>query len=96
MTAYAIFIREQTNDPDELAIYNGKAGATMKDHKVTPLAAYGAHEVLEGAAIEGGVILEFPTMTDAKTWYDSPAYQAARQHRFDGATYRAFLLDGLS
>ena len=95
MTAYAIFIREQTTDAAELATYSGKIGATMQGHAVTPLAAYGFYEVLEGPAVEGLVILQFPTMADARAWYDSPAYQAARQHRFNGAAYRAFLVDGL-
>ena len=96
MTAYAIFIREQTTDPAELATYSRQAGGTMEGYAVTPLVAYGAFEVLEGPAIEGAVVLQFPTMADAKAWYDSPAYQAARPHRFNGATYRVLLVEGLN
>ena len=33
------------------------AGASMAGHKATPLAVYGKHETLEGAPIEGAVIL---------------------------------------
>jgi uncharacterized protein (DUF1330 family) len=59
------------------------------------LAAYGAHEVLEGAPTEGVVIVEFPTVELAKAWYTSPAYEAARAHRFKGAKYRCILVQGV-
>lgn len=95
MAAYAIFIRELTRDAAEIQAYAGKAGATLQGHPVKVLAAYGKQEVLEGPQAEGVVILEFPTMTAAKAWYDSPAYREAREHRFRGADYRAILVDGL-
>jgi uncharacterized protein (DUF1330 family) len=36
------------------------------------------------AAVEGVVILEFPTFEEAKAWYDSPAYRKVREHRYKG------------
>ncbi|MFC3173922.1 DUF1330 domain-containing protein [Novosphingobium bradum] len=96
MPAFAVFIREETTDPAELALYRSKAGATMQGHPVTPLAAYGAIEVLEGPQIEGAVILQFPTMAEARAWYESPAYAEARAHRFAGAKFRAFLVEGIA
>ena len=95
MPAYAIFIRDRTNDPAEMETYSGKAGATLEGHPASVLAAYGPHDVLEGPAIEGAVIVEFPTLEAARAWYDSPAYREAREHRFRGADYRAFLIEGL-
>jgi uncharacterized protein (DUF1330 family) len=59
-----------------------------------PLALSGKHEVLEGPAIEGAVILEFPTIEAARTYYHSPAYQEAVKHRFLAADYRAFIVEG--
>jgi len=41
------------------------------------------------------VIVEFPDMDAARAWYNSPAYQDARQHRFQGADYRVILTQGL-
>ena len=95
MAAYAVFIREMTRNPDALQVYAGKAGGTLEGHPVKVLAAYGAQEVLEGPQAEGVVILEFPSMAAAKKWYDSPAYREAREHRFQGADYRAILVDGV-
>jgi len=95
MPAYAIFIKNSTRDADELKTYSQKAGAARGDHKLTPLAYYGALEVLEGDAAEGVVLLSFPDMAAAKAWYSSPAYQEAMQHRLKGADYRVILADGI-
>jgi len=95
MTAYVVFTRENTSDPSELAIYSRTAGAAREDHALTPLAFYGKHEVLEGPPIEGAVILSFPTIAEARAWYDSPTYQAARVHRLKGSDYRVFIIEGV-
>lgn len=95
MPAYAVFIREKTNDPEEMKTYGQLAGPTIAGRKARPLAAYGAMEVLEGPDAEGVVIVEFDTMEEAKAWYDSEEYTAARQHRFKGATYRGLLVQGV-
>jgi len=95
MAAYAIFIREMTRNPAEMQIYAGKAGGSLAGYPVKVLAAYGKQEVLEGPQTEGVVILEFPTMAAAKEWYDSPLYREAREHRFQGADYRAVLVEGV-
>lgn len=92
--AFAVFIKESTKDEAEMAHYNVLAGASFKDRAVTVHAAYGPQEVLEGPPAEGVVILEFPSMTAAKEWYFSPDYQAALQHRMNGAAYRAILVEG--
>jgi uncharacterized protein (DUF1330 family) len=94
MAAYAVFIRESTKNPSELKTYSKKVGATLAGHPVEVLAAYGRHEVLEGPEVEGVVILEFPSLAEAKAWYDSPAYREVREHRFRGAEYRAVIVEG--
>jgi uncharacterized protein (DUF1330 family) len=40
------------------------------------------------------VVAEFPSMEEAKRWYDSPGYVAVRQHRMRGAKYLGLLVDG--
>lgn len=96
MAAYAVFIRESTVNQSELDAYTPKAEASLAGHDATVLAAYGRQEVLEGPAVEGVVIVEFPSMEAAKAWYDSPKYREAREHRFRGARYRAVVVEGLS
>jgi len=95
MTAYAILIREKLRDEAAMKKYGEAAGAARGDHKITPLAFYGKHEVTEGAAADGVVILAFPTMAEAKAWYDSPEYTAAKVHRFQAADYRVLFVEGV-
>ena len=95
MAAYIVFTREKTTNPAELETYSQKVGDTLAGHPVTVLAAYGRHETLEGPEVEGVVILEFPSLEDAKAWYDGPAYRQVREHRFKGAEYRAVIVEGL-
>jgi uncharacterized protein (DUF1330 family) len=45
--------------------------------------------------VEGVVVAEFPSVEEARSWYDSPAYQEAAQHRFRGAVYRGVIVEGV-
>jgi uncharacterized protein (DUF1330 family) len=95
MVAYVVFTREKMRDREEYERYREKARPAAAGHPLKPLAVYGKHEMLEGPAIEGAVILEFPTVEAAKAYYHSPAYQDAVRHRFLGADYRVFIVDGV-
>ena len=96
MSAYMLFIREgQIRDASEMQTYQRMVRAIPPDPKLTALAAYGAMQPLEGELPDGVVLLQFPTVEDAKAWYESSAYQAAVPHRQKGADYRAFIVQGL-
>jgi uncharacterized protein (DUF1330 family) len=95
MPAFMVFIREKTLDRPELEAYWAKIRATLEGHPIKTLAAYGRHVTLEGPEVEGVVIAEFPTLEEARAWYDSPAYQEAAQHRFRGAIYRGLIVEGV-
>jgi uncharacterized protein (DUF1330 family) len=95
MTAYVIFIREETRDQAELDIYSEKVRAVLEGLPVTVLSAYGRMEVFEGKAPEGVVIVSFPTFQQATEWYHSEAYQAIVGHRHRGASYRGLVVQGL-
>lgn len=95
MPAYVVFMREKTLDPAELAAYWERVAATMEGRSFRVLAAYGNHVTLEGPETEGVVIAEFPSVEEARDWYDSPAYQAAAVHRHRGAIYRGLIVEGV-
>lgn len=95
MAAYIVLIREKLRDGEAMARYAKAAGEARGDHKITPLAFYGKHEVTEGADADGVVILSFPTMAEAKAWYESPAYKEARAHRYQAADYRVIFVEGV-
>lgn len=96
MSAYVVFVRDRITDPEEFATYGKMAPPAAEGREMKPLAFYGAVKTLEGAAVDGSVILEFPTMEAAQAWYDSPLYQEAVQHRFKGADYRVFIVEGVA
>lgn len=100
MPAYMIFLREApVRDAAAMQTYSemnrGAAGDFVSKYGLTPLVVYGATEAVEGAAPDGVIILQFPTVADAKAWYNSDAYQAALPHRQRGADYRAIIVEGL-
>jgi uncharacterized protein (DUF1330 family) len=96
MSAYVIFVRDRITDPEEFKQYEQSAGAASAGHPVTPLVFYGALETLEGPPVDGAVVLAFPTVAEAKAWYESPLYQDALQHRLKGAEYRVFIVEGIA
>ena len=95
MSAYVVFMREKTLNQSELEAYWARVKETMDGHPLKVLAAYGKHVTLEGPDVEGVVIAEFPSLEEARAWYDSPAYQAAAQYRHRGALYRGLIVDGI-
>ncbi|MHB0958788.1 MAG: DUF1330 domain-containing protein [Pirellulaceae bacterium] len=95
MPAYVVFIREKTLDQSELEAYWEKVTGTLDGRPLKVLAAYGKHLTLEGPDVEGVVIAEFPTLDEARDWYESPAYQEAAQHRHRGAVYRGLIVEGV-
>ena len=96
MAAYILFIRESAvRDKAEMESYQRINREKPRDPKLTPLVVYGALEALEGNPPDGVVLLQFPTVEDAKAWYNSPGYQAAVPHRLKAADYRAFIVQGL-
>jgi uncharacterized protein (DUF1330 family) len=95
MAAYIVFTKEREHDAAAMKTYAGMAGGSMAGHAGKPLAYYGAIETLEGPEATGSVIIEFPTVEEARAWYDSPAYQEARALRFQGGDYRVFITQGI-
>ena len=96
MPAYVIVLRmSPVHDPAAMAEYQRLGRENRGDFKLVPRVVYGATEALEGEAPDGVVVLEFPTVEDARTWYNSPGYQAALPHRLKSAEYRSFIVEGL-
>jgi uncharacterized protein (DUF1330 family) len=96
MPAYMIFLREKpVHDPEGFAEYQRLNQQNKGDFKMKPLVIYGATEAVEGPAPDGTIVLEFPTVEDAKAWYNSPGYQEAKPHRLKSAEYRAFIVEGV-
>ena len=97
MAAYVIILREEpVKDQAEMNEYLRLIGENPMDPKLKVLALYGASETVLGEAPDGVVIMEFPTMADAKAWYNSPGYTKARAHRHASARHREIFVEGFT
>jgi uncharacterized protein (DUF1330 family) len=94
MPAYIVFTRLRTRNPEEIRRYSEQAADFLAGRRIKFLARFGRFEVKEGGGVEGVAILEFPGFDEAQAWYESPAYQSARQHRHGGADYSAIVVEG--
>ena len=94
MPAYIVFIKEREHDAEAMSSYSQAVRASVPGHELKPLSMYGRVESLEGPPVEGVVLLEFPSLDAARAWYRCDKYQEARKHRFQGADYRAFIVEG--
>ena len=95
MAAFLVFIKEREHDAATMVAYSDLAGPSLAGHNAKPHVVNGAIETLEGPEAQGCVMIEFPTMDEARAWYNSAAYQEARKLRFAGADYRVFLTQGM-
>lgn len=82
------------------------AAAYEEYKKITPgaVAAYGGRFIVRGGTVdskEGGwkparlVVVEFPSMAQARKFYDSPEYAPALAIRLKAAKSRLVLADGV-
>ena len=95
MTAYVI-VRADVTDLDTWKQYAGAAGPTSVPFGGKYIARGGAVEGLENFEDEGKrvVILEFPDMDSARSWYNSDEYQAARKIRENAGHAQFMIVEG--
>jgi uncharacterized protein (DUF1330 family) len=97
MPAYVIILREEPiKDEAALAEYHRLISAGPPPEKMKLHVLYGAQETLHGEAPDGVVVMEFPTIEDAREWYDSPRYSEARVHRQKAAKHREIIVEGFT
>ena len=95
MTAYVIADVEVT-DPAAYEEYRTLVPPTIEKYGGKYLARGGATEIKEGAWKPARfVILEFPSMDQAKRWYDSPEYAPALAIRKRASKSKLIFAEGL-
>jgi uncharacterized protein (DUF1330 family) len=76
MAVYVI-VQGKVEDQEVLDEYVAKAGPTIKSHHGRTIVFDEEPELVEGKIdYPRTVIVEFPSMTAFRAWYDSPEYQA--------------------
>lgn len=95
MPAYVIAQVEVT-DPAKYEAYKTLAPLAIDKYGGRYLARGGETAVLEGDAQTGRVVvLEFPSLEQARAFYDSPEYRKAREARAGAANMRLVAVEGL-
>ena len=93
--AYIIF-NVSITDPVQYEQYKKLSTLAMQAHGAEICVRGGKIEVLEGDwQPERMVVLKFPSVEQAKTFYDSPEYRRAREARTQAADMRAVLVEGV-
>ena len=96
MPAYVIG-EVEVGDPQAYQEYSKRVPETI--------AKYGGKFLVRGGAVEPKegdwnpkrvVVLEFPTMEMARTWYHSPEYDPVLRMRLKAAKARLILVEGVS
>ena len=94
MAAYVLAEIEITN-PEGYKEYTAHVPATIAKYGGRFLVRGGAAEVLEGEWPQRRrVLIEFPSMAEAKRWWDSPEYAKPKALRQAHSKGRLILMDG--
>ena len=93
MVAYLIVQTEITN-PEKMERYRTLAAAAVEKYGGRYLSRGGAFEHIEGEwDVSRIVLLEFPSMEQARNFYDSPDYAEAKSAREGAATFTMTILE---
>jgi uncharacterized protein (DUF1330 family) len=97
MAAYAIAHLSNPKPHPEIVDYLYRIQATLDPYSGKFIVHGGAMEAREGdlpaAAV---VVIQFPDLDAARSWYDSPAYQEILPLRTDNIDGIAFLVEGVA
>lgn len=94
MAAYVIS-DISARDPEALQTYRTRAAASIAQHGGKYVVRGGAIETLEGSwRPEMIVVVEFPSVAQARAWYRSPEYASALEMRDKALSRNLILVDG--
>lgn len=94
MPAYLI-VKVSVDDPAKLKAYQEATPPIIAKYKGKFIVRGGATETLEGLEDKRRtVILEFPGLAEAKTYYHSPEYAEARKLREGIGSFEVMIVDG--
>jgi uncharacterized protein (DUF1330 family) len=95
MTAYAVALVRETRFGPEVKEYLQRIDETLAPFSGKYRVHGGPYHPLEGSWSGDLVIIEFPSMEMAQSWYDSDAYQAIRPFRTSNTEGDVFLVQGV-
>ena len=95
MSAYVV-VQVDIKDPVRYADYKEMVPASLEKYGGKFLVRGGKTHTMEGGwAPKRFVLVEFPTVEQAKAWWDSPEYRAARDLRWATAVSQLIIAEGI-
>ena len=91
-----IIAEVDVTDPATFQKYSDKVPETLAPFDGHFLVRGGKTQALEGEAPKRIVVIAFDSMEKAKSWEDSPAYEAIKPIRHSSAKTRLFIAEGLA
>jgi len=86
----------EVHDPEAYKNYVAGATPAYKEFGAKFLVRGTPSEQMEGDILGARhVVIEFPTIEAARACYNSPTYQAAREHRLAASTGRVIIVEGI-
>jgi uncharacterized protein (DUF1330 family) len=95
MPAYVVFIRDEMIDPAIYAEYVKLVPGTYDEQSPRLLAYDTDVQVLEGSRPDGVVIVELPSVEEARAHYFSERYQEIIGLRTGSSNGRMFIVEGV-
>lgn len=95
MAAYAVAVIRETRFGPEIQEYLHRIDEALAPFSGKYRVHGGPYQPLEGSWAGDLVIIEFPTMELAKSWYDSAAYKAIRSLRTEHTEGDVLLVQGV-
>jgi uncharacterized protein (DUF1330 family) len=89
-----VIARVTVTNPEAYAEYAKGATEAIRQYGGRPLVRGGAYEALEGEARPRNVVIEFDSVEQARTYYHSPEYQAAKAKREGAGTGHFVAVEG--
>ncbi len=97
MAAYFFVDIREIKDAARMEEYRAKVGAIVQKFGGRYIVVGGPFQVVEGSYQPVfPVILEFPSMTDARKWYDSDEYRDLKNLRLAATVSNGFFMAGPS
>ena len=92
---YAI-VRVSISDHDRYAEYRAGTVASLQPYEGRFIVRGGATEVVEGAwDVDRTVVIEFPSLEQARAWYHGDGYQQLASIRREASTADFVLVEGV-
>ena len=95
MPAYVV-VEVEVNDPDRYEDYKKMVPPSLEKFGGRFIVRGGKTHTLEGGwAPKRFVMVEFPSVEQARAWWDSPEYRAARDLRWATAESQMIIAEGI-